>query len=172
MEEFTMSKFNEIRESLKKSVDEAGGRKTFSETAFNQLGTAMLNIVSFDDDVNSEVAEAAIGLRDAIITDVMRKSGHEADEIEKAKSEHVFSTMPLYDYVGNLIEEYLDTGKALRLPKRENLNATLKMETIEECTKEYPIPSKPGESVKYLEKEHKRIKVSSTTPDNLKEEIK
>ena len=166
-----MSKFKEIKENLIKATEEAGGRKTFSETAFNQLGTAMLNIIDEDDDVDTEVAEAAKNLRTAVITDVMKKTGHESDEIEEANKKHVFSTLPLYGYVGNLIEEYLDTGKSLRLPKKEDLNATLTMTNVEEETKTYSVPSKPGESVTYKEKAHRRIKVSSSTPDNLKEEI-
>ena len=167
-----MSKFKEVKEGLVKAYEESGERKTFSETAFNQLGTAMLNIIDEDDDVAEEIKTAGADLRKAVITDVMKKTGHESDEIDAEIKTHTFGTLPLYNYVGTLVEEYLDTGKALRLPKKEDLNATLTMATVEEAEKEYSVPSKPGESVKYLEKKHRRIKVSSSTPDNLKEVIK
>lgn len=167
-----MSKFNEVKENLIKQYNESGERKTFSETAFNQMGTAMLNIVEADDDINDDIKTAALDLRKSVITDVMKKTGHESDEINAEINSHTFGTLPLYGYVGNLIEEYLDTGKALRLPKKEDLNATLTMATIEEQEKSYSVPSKPGETVKYLEKKHRRIKVASSTPDALKEEIK
>lgn len=163
-----MSKFSEIKNKIKEDVKASGNRRTFSESAFNNMATAMINITSTDEDVNTGIKDASVELRTAIIGDVLKKAGHETDEIKHFVDEHQFTTLPMYGYVGNLIEEYLDAGKALRLPKQEDLEATLTMVNVEEEEKTYQIPSKPGESVSYLEKSHRRIKIDSSTPASCK----
>lgn len=184
-----MGKFAEKKAELKQQVQEkktSSGkiRTTHSESAFNNLATALLNdpdyqdvsVTKVDGKPEQKVTKPVADLRKVMIGSVLKDAGVDAAEAAKIIAEHEFPTVPMYGYTAALLEEYLDTGKGFTFQKREDLEATLRMETVPEVTKVITnqFAGSDGNSKPTFTQvcgEHRRIRVKSTCPAGRKTRI-
>lgn len=172
-----MGKFAEKKEEIMKAAS-ASSRKTFNAQEFNELGTALLN----EADYVSKVAVTKNGvhsveertpvkdLRKSMIGGVLKAAGHDTAEQEKFVNEHQFNTLPLYPVVSEMVENYMRCGKSFTLVPKEDMRATIKMESKDEEIKETKAPS-TGIVSKTKLGAYKKVKVSSTCPSNLRQKM-
>lgn len=171
-----MAKFAEIK---KKIVEENGsGKKTFNESYFNQIATAIMNDPEYEKvelvKKHGELVESkstpVADLRKAIIGSVAKAAGADAAEQEKLVAEHQFGTLPMYDYVDSTLHEYLSLGKKLPLSRKENFQGSIEFAPQDACVKEV---KKPGatESKKQRQGAFIKLKAKSTCPSNLKTDL-
>lgn len=183
-----MGKFIEKKNELKQQVlekEKATGKKrvTHSESAFNNLATALLNdpdyqdvsIAKVDGKNENKVTKPVAELRKVMIGSVLKSAGVDNAEAAKIVAEHEFPTVPMYGYTAALLEEYLDTGKGFTFQKREDLEATLRMEVVPEVTKvtTNQFATEKGDKPTFTQVygEHRRIRVKSTCPASRKTRI-
>lgn len=166
----------EIQNQVNAKEKETGKKRvTFSESAFNGLATALMNDPDYEDisvsnkdgkPVNNTTKPVA-DLRKVMIGSVLKSAGVDAAETASLVATHEFPTLPMYGYTAALLEGILDTGKGFAFQKRDDLECTLRMETIPEVTKITAAPGKKGEQKQTFTKvygQHRRIKVKSSCP--------
>ena len=169
-------KKEEIRQQVQAKEKETGKKRTtFSESAFNNLATALMNDPDYEDvsvatkdgkPVNNTTKPVA-DLRKVMIGSVLKSAGVDAAETASLIASHEFPTLPMYGYTAALVEGILDTGKGFAFPKRDDMECTLRMETIPETTKITAAPGKKGETRQTFTKvygQHRRVKVKSSCP--------
>lgn len=166
-------KFNEV-----KTGAEASKRVTFSEADFNALGTALLNEHDYETEYSTvKNGEHTIqnikpieGLRESVIGSVLKAAGVDAADRAKIIQEHQFPTLPLYKPVSEMMEKYLDAGKAFTFVPKDDLIATLTMQTVPEEIKEVRAPMS-NESTTKRYAEHRIIKCKSNCPSHRKTKV-
>lgn len=162
-----------------KEAAKASNRKTFNETEFNELGTALLNepdyTVKVSTTVKGEYSEKetkpVAALRKAIIDGLMKDAGHDAAERAKYVQEYKFGKLPLYPVVSEMVEQYMDAGKAFALQPKEDMRAVFTIDPQEEEVKEVTAP-KSNEVTKKRYGAYRKVKVKSTCPANKKTTVK
>ena len=176
-EEFAMT-FAEKHAAIKEAA-KASNRKTFNETEFNELATAMMNepdyTVKVATTVKGEYSEKETqpvkALRKAIIGGIMKEAGHDTAEQNKFIESYQFGKLPLYPVVSEVIEQYMDAGKAFALQPKEDMRAVITIEPQEEEVKEVTAP-KSNEVTKKRYGAYRKVKVKSTCPSNKKTTVK
>ena len=164
----------------KKELMEASksSRKVFNKQNFNKLGTALLNdpdytttvAVTKDGKVELKEIHPSADFREVAIGGVLKAAGHDATEREKFVQEYQFGTLPLTDAVSSMLEEWADTGRPFTMTKKEDLNASIYIEKQPETIKEVKSPQ-TGEVKKKKYSAYRKVKVRSTCPANLKEDV-
>lgn len=173
-----MGKFAETKKKIMAECTKPGSKKTFNETYFNELATAMLNDAAYEKKeekvkngkLETDVTTPIADLRKSIIGSVAKSAGCDAAEQEKLIAEHQFPKLPMYDYVEAAMREYLETGKKFQFARQKNFQASIETETIKATVKDV---RRPGESAttKQRQGEYVKLKAKSTCPDNLKENL-
>lgn len=181
-----MGKFADKQKEILGTVQEKskGGKlkRTFSQSQFDTLGTALLNDPEFEDVVVSKQGNKYVEkktqpvkeLRKALIGSVAKAAGVDAAETQSLITGHEFPTLPLYQYTASLLEGYLDAGKSFAFEKRSDLNATLTIDTVPEITKttRKPGPADPNAPViTTIMGEHRKVKVKSSCPPGRKTKL-
>lgn len=173
-----MSKFKDVKAKI---IEEGlSSKKTFSESLFNTLGTAMLNDPDYErktvavkdgnlvENVDTPVKE----LRKKLIGSVATAAGCDAPEATKLVEEHEFPELPVYGYVDSLLQEYLDPdlGKKYAFGRKENFQAAMEIAPQEAKIKDV---SAPGSTVTKKQRQgaYNKLSVKSTCPDNLREDM-
>jgi hypothetical protein len=175
-----MGKFAEAKAELIKAAAPANGaspKRTKNKKLFNEIGTALLNDPDYQDTVYSEhngeptmiQTTPVRDLRKTMIGGIAKDAGLDAAETAKLIENHQFSTLPLYPVVGDMIEEFLDTGRVFAFGRREDLQGSIYIEEIKEpTTRSSLVPKQPGVKVTSVYDEHRRYRVKSKCPDNRK----
>lgn len=173
-----MSNFKDVKKKI--IEDGLSSKKTFSESLFNQLGTAILNdegyertVASMKDGELKEETVKPIGeLRKQLIGSVAQAAGCDAAEQGKLVEEHQFPTLSLYPFVDSTIKEYMkpDVGKRYVFGRENNIQASMEFVEQEACIKDV---SAPGSTVSKKQRQgaYLKLKAKSTCPDNLREDI-
>lgn len=170
-----MGKFSETK---KRIMAEAGSKKTFNESYFNELSTALINDPSYEakgvamkkGELVETTTTPVADLRKSLIGSVAKAAGCDASEQEKLVAEHQFPKLAMYGYVDAAMKEYLSTGKKFTFSREANLQASIESTTQEACIKDVSAPGSK-EKKKQRQGEFVKYKVKSTCPDNLKEDI-
>lgn len=170
--------FAEKHAAIKKGA-EASNRKTFNETEFNELGTALLNepeyTVKVATTVKGEYSEKETqpvkAFRKSVIGGILKEAGHDTAEQNKFIDNYQFGKLPLYPIVSELVEQYMDAGKAFALQPKEDMRAVFTIEAQPEEVKEVTAP-KSNEITKKRYGAYRKVKVKSTCPSNKKTTVK
>lgn len=171
-----MSKFSETKEKI---TSECGsGKKTFNETLFNQLGTAILNDPDYEkDELVTKKGESSIvttnpikDLRKAIIGSVAKAAGSDTAEQQQLIDEHQFPVLPLYDFVDSTLQEYLGLGKKFQMGRKENFQGAIEFVHQDAQIKDVKRVGS-SESKKQRHGAFIKLKAKSTCPSNLREDI-
>lgn len=173
-----MSKFAEKKQEIKAKAA-ASNRKTFNEQEFNELATALMNepdyTTTISQTVKGEHSEKEIypvkDLRKSIIGSVAKAAGCDTADQAKLIDEHQFSTLPIYNYVAEVVEEYIDANKSFALLPRTDMRATISIAPQDEEIKEVKSP-KTGEVSQRKYAAYRKVKVKSNCPQNLREVVK
>ena len=173
-----MSKFIEKKKEIKEKAA-ASNRKTFNEQEFNELATALINEPGYkttiSQTVKGEYSEKEIfpvkDLRKSIIGSVAKAAGCDTAEQAKLVDEHQFSTLPMYNYVAEVVEEYIDANKAFALLPKNDMRATIFIDPQAEEVKEVKSP-KTQEVSKRKYAAYRKVKVKSNCPQNLRSDVK
>ena len=169
-----MGKFTEKKAEIAQAA-KAASRITFNENDFNELGTALMNdadyttktsMISKDGVVETELNPVA-DLRKALIGSVAKAAGCDNDDQSRLVAEHQFPKLPLHGFVSELIENYVDAGKAFQLNGKNDFKATITMEKQAEAVKENKSPQ-TGEVKKTKYSAWRKMKVRSNCPSNLR----
>lgn len=168
-----MGKFTEKRNEIKQSAM-TSRKKTFNEAQFNELGTALINDPEYvsetvevvDGEIVTKTSNPSADFRKAVIGSVAKKAGVDAAEAERLVSEHQFPTLPLYGIVDETMTAYLESGKRYAFQKRNNLQASLIMESVAGEEKETTAPGTNNKGIR-ITQEHNKIKAQSGCPSHL-----
>lgn len=171
-----MSKFSETKARIAEECK--GGKKTFNEGVFNQLGTAILNdpdyvkseLVVKKGELTKTETNPVKDLRKALIGSVAKAAGSDSAEQQKLIDEHQFPLLPVYDYVESTLHEYLDMGKRFPFARTETFQGSLEFTEQQETVKDVKRPG-ATESKKQKQGAYTKLKAKSTCPDNLKEDL-
>ena len=164
----------------KKELMEANksSRKVFNKQAFNKLGTAMIN----DPDYTAKVVVTKNGVPETVeihpsadfrkvaIGDLLKAAGHDATEQEKYVKEYQFGTLPLHELVSEMLTQQMSTDRPFAFVKKEDMNASIRIEPQAEVIKEVKSPQ-TGEVKKKKYSAYRKVKARSTCPANLKEDV-
>lgn len=169
-----MSKFLEKKTEI---IEEKGenGKKTFSRTAFNQLGTALLNDADYETDVvstvNGEVTTKKINpskqLRKQLIEQPLKAAGVDVAERAKIGESFEYQNLDFYEFYSELTAAALDARGVIVLNPKPDMEAKIVMEECDETIKENKSP-KTGEVTKWRYGAYKKVKVKSTCPKGLR----
>ena len=173
-----MGKFAEAKKKLTDEISASTQKKTFNETYFNVLSTAMLNDPGYEKvelknkggELKEEKSTPIADLRKSIIGSVAKSAGCDAAEQEKLINEHQFPTLPMYDYVESSMREYLGLGKNFPFARQTDFQASLGMETVAATVKDVRVPGS-NETHPQKQGQHRKLKASSTCPKNLRVNI-
>ena len=170
-----MAKFAETKKRIQ---EESGSKKTFNESYFNELSTALLNdpdyekveMVTKKGELVEEKSTPIKDLRKALIGSVAKAAGADQAEQEKLINEHQFSKLPMYDYVDSALHEYLSLGKKVVMSRKENFQGAIEFSVQKATIKDVKTP---GSDVvkKQRQGEFIKLKAKSTCPDNLKQDL-
>lgn len=146
-------------------------KKNFSRASFDDLFTAFLN----ENDYETEVVTLKGGELDRktikpvaefrkVFYNTLLDFGVDKQEAQKIlDGSYQFSKTPgAYEFTSEIMENYLKHKKFNFLSK-EDLNASISLETVDEGVKESRIPNS-DEKVKHNIKKHRKIKASSKAP--------
>lgn len=173
-----MSKFTEKKNEIKAKAA-ASNRKTFNEQEFNELATALINepeyTTTVSQTVKGEYSEKEIApvkdLRKSIIGSVAKAAGCDTADQAKLIEEHQFPTLPIYGYIAETVENYIDANKAFALLPKKDMRATIFIDPQDEETKEVKSP-KTQEVSKRKYSAYRKVKVKSNCPANLRTDVK
>lgn len=173
-----MGKFADAKKKLTDEISASTQKKTFNETYFNVLSTAMLNDAGYEKEelknkggeLKKEVTTPIADLRKNIIGSVAKSAGCDAAEQERLINEHQFPVLPMYDYVESSLREYLSLGKNFPFARQDDFQAALGMETVAATVKDVRVPGS-NETHKQRQGEYKKLKAKSTCPKNLRVNI-
>lgn len=170
-----MAKFAETKKRIQ---EEAGSKKTFNESYFNELSTALLNdpeyekveMVTKKGELVEEKTTPIKDLRKALIGSVAKAAGADQAEQEKLINEHQFGKLPMYDYVDSALHEYLGLGKKFPLSRKENFQGAIEFAEQKAAIKDV---KRPGSDVvkKQRQGDYIKLKAKSTCPANLKQDL-
>lgn len=168
----------------KKEILAAHGTSTVCNRAmFNQLFTAMVNDPDFvsveyavkQGELQESTSKPVEGFRKAVIGSVATAAGADSAEVKALVEKHEFPVIPAYEVVANVLEEYTTSGKAFRMPRRKDIQGTLKVTTEEEKVKSHnnPRSKTPGESAKITKRysAYRKYRMESKCPANLTETV-
>ncbi len=175
-----MKDFNTTMAELAESV-RAGKNgkaiKTFSKKEFENVFTSFLNETQYETTVYATKGE---GFETSVITPVaeFRKTFYNTlidfgvDKQEAAKmldGTYQFTKAPgSYAFISEVLEQYLKYKK-FAFQSKEDFNAVIRIDDIEETEREYS--SFGSDKKRKKEKKHRRLKVSSSTPKWKKEDL-
>lgn len=176
-----MSKFLEKKTEIIQSTTPEEGKKqkkTFSKTAFNQLGTALLNDDTYEVEVVSrskgEVTAKTINpskqLKKQLIEQPLKAAGVDSAERAKIAETFEYTNLDLFDYYSELTSAALDTKGVIVLNSKRDMEAKITMEECEETIKENKSPQ-GGEATRWKYGAYKKVKVKSTCPKALRTKL-
>lgn len=166
---------NEIFEAAKTS-----NKKTFSESAFNKLTSAMVNEPEYEVKVSKtkagqlveEVTHPIAEFRKSVIGGIAKSAGADDAEVAKMVDEYKFSAnTPWYPVVSEAITASMEAGKAFTFIPKSDMNATLTLKEEKEVVKMVGAPGAPKDDKKpVVYGAHRRIKSASTCPKSLRKD--
>jgi hypothetical protein len=171
-----MGKFEETK---KKIVEEgSSNKKTFNESYFNELATALLNdpeyekteMVTRKGELTPISSRPIAELRKGMIGGVAKAAGADAAEQEKLIAEYQFPKLPMYDYVDSALHEYLGLGKKFPLSRKENFQGSIEFTEQKACIKDVKAPGSTV-SKKQRQGDYIKLRAKSNCPDNLKSDL-
>ena len=173
-----MGKFAEAKKKLTDEISNSTQKKTFNETYFNVLSTAMMNDPGYEKtelknkggELVEEKTTPIADLRKSIIGSVAKSAGCDSAEQERLVNEHQFPVLPMYDYVESAMREYLGLGKNFPFARQNDFQAALEMETVAATVKDVRVPGS-NDTHKQRQGEHRKLKAKSTCPKNLRVNI-
>ena len=177
--------FEQKKEELRKEVLDktpAGKepKRVFSKQGFNDLATAYMNSPEYvDSSVKSKDGQAVVvettpvkEIRESIIGGIAKAAG--LDKAESAKLVESYQFSPKTDWhsmVSNTIEAY--AGDALRkftfIP-RADMKGSIEIKNVEKEVKEVRVPGADNVRKKVEYGAHRKVKVKSSCPSNLKKD--
>lgn len=171
--------FNEVKaDVLKKSTD--SGKKTFSESTFNALTSALVNEPDYEvevskrsgGEVTTEKIKPIKEFREKIIGGIAKQAGVDKDEQEKLVNEYKFdANVNWYPIVSEAITNSLEAGKSFTTIPKDDMECTLTMQEVPEAIKMNGAPGAPeSEKKPVLYGAHRVIKSSSGCPKHLRKD--
>lgn len=178
-----MKSFTEVYNEIKESA--TGSATTWSKSDFDKLAKALLNDYGYKTTVASTKGgelvkndiEPVKMFRDGTIVKLLVDAGLDKCEATKIASEYEFSKVDgLYELISEILYNYMGAGKKFNFLTKENFNASLTINDIEETVSEYKTIRKtddePVETFKVETKAHKVLKAKSKAPKWLKKKFK
>jgi hypothetical protein len=178
-----MSKFAEAKKKLLE--ENVSTKKTFNESYFNTLTTALVNdpdyelneVVMRKGELTPVTSTPVADFRKAVIGGIAKAAGADAAEQEKLIAEHQFGNIPWYPVVSEAITNYLSVDKESGASKKftfvpkEDFQGSIELKEVPATIKEVRAPGSTEPAKKQRQAAHTRLKANSTCPDNLKENI-
>lgn len=177
-----MSKgFKELKKEIREEINKGEKKRTHSKNDFNKFAKAYVNDVDHVsykvkgvDENGAPVKEEFKPVQDYRkgLKKVLADFGVDKQEAEKIMNDYQFKNVDgLYEFVSELLYEYMETGKKFQFVPKEDFNGSMWVDEDagDDDWKEYRNPSKPGESVFTKRKPHKVLNRKSTCPNWLKE---
>ena len=172
--------FAEVKKDILGKSTESG-KKTFSESTFNTLTSAMLNEVNYeaevskrsgDGTVTTEVIKPVKEFRERIIGGIAKAAGVDKDEQEKLVNDYQFdSNTNWYPVMSEAIKNSLEAGKSFTFITKNDLECTLTMHEVDESIKMVGAPGASEKDKKpVLYGKHRTIKASSGCPRHLRKD--
>ena len=169
--------FNEIK-NQKKS-------KKFNRDSFDELTLAMLNsdveteVVKSrnDDGVDTTKINVTKEFINGFIKPILKDYGVDNIEAETINSYEFHSVKGVYEFVSELIYEYMQTDKPFKFLPKENFNGTILIKDVEPAVKERRDINKKDENGNSLYNtfeydSHEVLKANSSAPRNKRRRIK
>lgn len=170
--------FNETKQQIFEKAKESG-KRTFSESTFNGLTSAMMNEPDYevtvskrskDGTVTTDVIKPIADFREKVIGSIAKQAGVDKDETEKLVKEYKFSAdTPWYPVVSEAVTNSLEAGKAFAIIPKNDMEATFSMQDVAEAIKMNGAPGAPeSEKKPVVYGKHRVIKCSSGCPKHLR----
>lgn len=129
-----MKTFKEMKDELKKNVKKGkNGNKihSFSKSDFNDLVNSMINDVEYKMEtvkiIDGKVTDCSTPVveevRQKIILPVLIKAGVDKKDAEELAMKYKYSnnqTTCLYDFISDILYQYMDAGKKFNFPNRRD----------------------------------------------------
>lgn len=169
-----MGKFADKKAEMIKAQGE-NSKKVFNAQDFNELGTALLNDTDYvatlsvkkNGEVSTKETTPVADFRKKAITDLLKTAGVDSAEAATLGATYQYPTLPLYPIVSEMIEGYMSVGKPFTFQKKNDMQASVYIENMEEEVKDVKSPQ-TGEVSKRKYGAYRKVKVKSTCPDHLR----
>lgn len=171
-----MGLFQAKKEEIMNATKGTSNKKTYNETQFNELATALLNDYNYEmetvategGEVVDKVSTPVKDFRDKAITPLLTKAGLDKSEAQTLTETYEFPTLPIAPLVSEMIEHYTDAGKRFNLQPKRDLKASITMEVVEPVVDKVVQNPKTKEESLLSTDQHRKVKVESGCPDHLK----
>ena len=171
--------FAEVKKEIFDAA-KASNKKTFSESAFNKLTSALVNEPDYEvkvaktkgGEVTEEVITPIADFRKSIIGGIAKSAGADDAEVKKMVDEYKFaSNTPWYPVVSEAITQSMEAGKAFTFIPKADMNATLTMKEEKEVIKMVGAPgSDKNDKKPVVYGAHRKIRSASTCPKALRKD--
>ena len=145
-----MKSFKEAKKELLASVKKGKNGKpihSFSKGDFAELVASALNDTAYEMETvaiaGGEVKEVKTpvikNLREKFIKPILEHYGVPKEEVENFVNEYQFKVnqcSTLYDFIADMVFQYMDAGKKFTLPNRKNFTGSFHMDEIPETVVE------------------------------------
>lgn len=175
-----MSKFGDLKKEMREEIIKGEKKRNHSKTDFNKFTKAFVNDVDFTTHKVKGVDEAGKVIKDEVkpveeyrkgLKKILIDFGVDKQEAEKIMKEYEIKSVDgLYEFISELMYEYMDTGKKFSFLPKEDFTGTMWLDDVEADTdwQEYRNPSKPGEFIYSKRDKHKVLNRKSSCPNWLK----
>ncbi len=173
-----MTQFNEVLAEIKGGLSvRKNGKvsKTFSRNDFDKLAKAFVNEVGYTTetvsvrggDLHRKEVKPVVGFR-SLIQAILLDFGVDKKEAARVMEESysIKSVNGLYEFVSELIYQYMEAGKKFDFLTKEDFVGGITLDEVEEETREYEMRQADGTSKTYkvTKDKHKVLNKKSKCP--------
>jgi hypothetical protein len=175
--------FNDVFEDIKSRVSlSAKGKKlkNFNRQDFDRLAKAFLNTPDYTylkavtkGDSYEEVEVKPVQEFRQLIRSILLGFGVDKQEAERALTdvELVKNASGIYEFVAELVFQYLSADKKFDFPQRSDFTGSIYLSDVAEVTKTHLNPQDKTKSVTKNTKQHRRLDKKSKAPKWLKHDV-
>ncbi|HAB65994.1 MAG TPA: hypothetical protein DCE23_01370 [Firmicutes bacterium] len=173
--------FNNVFKELK-NESKKNGKRSFNKTKFDEFALAMLNsdvtteVVKSrtDSDTTTVDVEVTKDFINGTIKPILKDFGIDNIEAETINNYEFKKVDGMYEFISELIYQWMETDKPFKFLPKEDFNGTLLLIDKDKCVKERKNTRSNDntETVTYEYDSHKVIKSKSSTPKNKRKKIK
>lgn len=155
--------------------------KNFSREAFNKLLLNYINDPEFEShimkthgDVVYKITTKPVKQLRTALKQILIDFGVDSKDAEGIITDYKFKKATvdsLYDFMSDVIYQYLSTGRTLKLYDKEDVSSSISLQEYDEFTKKYRNPRTKEMGLPIKNKKHKKTKVKSATPKWKKETL-
>lgn len=175
--------FNEVFEEIKSNVSlSSKGKKlkNFSRTDFDRLAKAYINTPDYtiqkavakgDDSFELVEIKPVLQFRE-MLHSILRGFGVDKQEADRVLTDEelVKNASCMYEFVSELIFQYMSADKKFDFITREDFTGSIKLKDVDEVITTHRSP-RGGEKVTVKKKAHRQLDKKSTAPKWLKSRV-